>query len=771
MSMTRGFGPSDPNEDERKLGLGIRGLANRIAVPEGRLGSRGRRVRARRGENEVAVMSVLRERMGHRPTRAIAGVVLLAILVSTVLGVITPSRAIAASSILTIIDGEVLVQPTPEEPFRAGSDGEELKAGMRVETKANARAVLTFEDGSTMALEPASNVAIDEVATGSRGELLVRLQQTLGKTWSHVQPLLSPSSRFHVKTPSATAVVRGTSFEIEVEIQSATGEVVTKVNVFQGQVDMVAAGAVQAVVAGQTTAVETGRAPAPPVQKPPPPIRLRVGMNSPAMMTVTDPDRRSAGQTPFGTVNQIPQTTVTGPQDHPQIVDINGPRPGTYEIAIQPRGDGGPFQLILNSIIGREGASGAVDEKNMKVITNTIGPGQKLVTRIRILDDGQAGNFERMESLTSATPTRAKVATKQATTSAPLPAAARQFAPPVDQIAPSAVTVAAAAPGATPRPAVPVFLQAPTGLVAVASPTPAQLIIQPTPATTTAAPVAAAPTLGIALPTIPVLFTATPFPSPTPAPTTPPPTPTPAPTATPSPAPTPTPAPTATPTAAPTPTPVPTAGPTLAAISIRPSPATVTAGGSQVLTPSGTDQFGSPIAVRPAWSTSSSDLECTVDATTSTATCTGKKAGRYTVTASSGAVSASVTLAIVPAALARVTVTPDRATTVAGDSQTFAAAGADQFGNALEITPRWSADAGATCTDAGTCTSATVGTYTVTATSGGVSGTATLTVVAGAPDHIVIDPTAATVAAGVTRSYTVRAFDAQNNELGDVTAG
>lgn len=149
--MTFGRGPLGGNEEER-LRTGVRRLAERITVPEGRLGMRGRRVRARRVESDASVMATVRERMAHRPTRAIAGVVLLAILITTVLGVVTPSRAIASSSILTIIEGNVQVQETPGAPFKPGQDGQTLKAGMTVQASSNARAVLTFEDGSTVEL-------------------------------------------------------------------------------------------------------------------------------------------------------------------------------------------------------------------------------------------------------------------------------------------------------------------------------------------------------------------------------------------------------------------------------------------------------------------------------------------------------------------------------------------------------------------------------------------------------------------------------------------
>ncbi|MBM4434784.1 MAG: hypothetical protein FJ028_06750 [Chloroflexi bacterium] len=66
-------------------------------------------------------------------------------------------------------------------------------------------------------------------------------------------------------------------------------------------------------------------------------------MNSPAMMSVTDPDRRTAGQTASGAVDRIPGTAVTGPQDHPRIVEVSAPRAGERGIAVQPKGGGGPL--------------------------------------------------------------------------------------------------------------------------------------------------------------------------------------------------------------------------------------------------------------------------------------------------------------------------------------------------------------------------------------------------------------------------------------------
>ena len=72
-----------------------------------------------------------------------------------------------------------------------------------------------------------------------------------------------------------------------------------------------------------------------------------------------------------------------------------------------------------------------------------------------------------------------------------------------------------------------------------------------------------------------------------------------------------------------------------------------------------------------------------------------------------------------------------------------------------------------------TNTTAQTVTYTATDTTDSVTLTQTPSVAfaIGSLDHIAITPSSSTVAAGVTQSYTVEAFDAFNNSLGDVTGG
>ena len=203
----------------------------------------------------------------------------------------------------------------------------------------------------------------------------------------------------------------------------ANGEVSTKVNVFQGQVDVVAAGKVQPVTASRSTEVVQGSAPQAAREFSPPPICLRMELSASALMSVTDPYDRSAGQTRFGTVSQIPRSIVTAPQEHPQVVDIFSPTAGDWEVGIVPRGDGGAFQLVVSTVVGK--TTGVP-----KNLTGFIEPGQRLVTHIHLGDGGQVDRVGAFQQLTQ---TRAKIVDVGSTTTAPLPQP-KIFAPVLDQL-------------------------------------------------------------------------------------------------------------------------------------------------------------------------------------------------------------------------------------------------------------------------------------------------------------------------------------------------
>ena len=200
----------------------------------------------------------------------------------------------------------------------------------------------------------------------------------------------------------------------------------------------------------------------------------------------------------------------------------------------------------------------------------------------------------------------------------------------------------------------------------------------------------------------------------------------------------------------------------LATITVVPASATIALGGSQTFTARGFDMAGNEMSITPTWSINSTSASCD-----SGGTCTSDTAGRFIVSATSGEIVGTATLHVTAAVLARITVTPPFAAIALGSSQTFTATGFDTLNNEVSITPTWSASTSAGCGSSGTCTPTATGTFTVSATSGEIVGTATLNVTEAAATlaRITVTPPFAAIALGSSQTFTATGFDTLNNEV------
>ena len=211
-----------------------------------------------------------------------------------------------------------------------------------------------------------------------------------------------------------------------------------------------------------------------------------------------------------------------------------------------------------------------------------------------------------------------------------------------------------------------------------------------------------------------------------------------------------------------------TAGP-LATIRVTPNPVTLSPGFTQQFTAVGTDASGNVVAISPVWSVTNGGGS--IDASSGLFTAAGATATyANTVRATSGAISGSATVTIVTGPLASIIVTPNPVTLSPGATQQFTAIGTDANGNAVPISAVWSVVSGGGTIDAGTgvFTAGTLaGTFsnTVKATSGSVSGTATVIVTAGPLASIVVSPNPVTLAPGFTQQFTATGKDANGNAV------
>src|SRR5216683_745751 len=123
-----------------------------------------------------------------------------------------------------------------------------------------------------------------------------------------------------------------------------------------------------------------------------------------------------------------------------------------------------------------------------------------------------------------------------------------------------------------------------------------------------------------------------------------------------------------------------------------------------------------------------------------------------------------------PPVLTTITVSPASASVPTGGTRQFTATGLDQFGNPMSPQPTftWSVSGGGTISLSGLFTAGATGggPFTVTAGTGSVSGTASVTVTA-APvlTTITVAPSSASVATGGTKQFTATGFDQFGNPM------
>jgi hypothetical protein len=131
-------------------------------------------------------------------------------------------RALGAATAVTIISGDIQVRHGAAAAFVTATDGEVLVAGDTIRTADGARAVLTYFEGSTVSVEPNTELTIETAASFTDGSTVVVMQQAFGRTWHVVTKLITGNSKYEVKTPASTASVRGTAFQVDSDGERTT---------------------------------------------------------------------------------------------------------------------------------------------------------------------------------------------------------------------------------------------------------------------------------------------------------------------------------------------------------------------------------------------------------------------------------------------------------------------------------------------------------------------------------------------------------------------
>src|SRR5437879_7811056 len=203
----------------------------------------------------------------------------------------------------------------------------------------------------------------------------------------------------------------------------------------------------------------------------------------------------------------------------------------------------------------------------------------------------------------------------------------------------------------------------------------------------------------------------------------------------------------------------------VASLALSPSSAGIIVGRTQQFTAVPMDSAGNPLSGRAITWVSSNPAAATVSGGGLAA---GVSAGGTTITGTSEGQSATATLAVSPVPVASVTVTPSSATITVGTSTQLSAVTKDSAGGTLSgrvVTWATSSAAVAAVSASGVVTSSAAGSATITATSEGRSGTATITVTNVPVASVTVSPATASIQTGSTQQLSVVTNDAAGNTL------
>jgi DNA-binding NarL/FixJ family response regulator len=267
---------------------------------------------------------------------AVALVIALLLFLSGIGAILNQAMRIETRGELTIFEGNVQLRHAGGD-FAVAASGARVTQGDTVRTLAGSHAVLTFFDRSIVVFEPGTEVTIAELAPLNVVSMQLLLRQATGKTWHVIDHPLPSGARYVVETPTGTASVRGTAFQVAV-----TNDRSTEITTTEGVVATTGTGgATVNVSAGQATTVGASKTPASPVSAPIPTLTFVFESTSSAV--VVDAAGRAAGVKDGTSVRYIPGSIVAT-RDSQLIVTV----PGT---------DSGQF----NSVIGAPAGAKTVD--------------------------------------------------------------------------------------------------------------------------------------------------------------------------------------------------------------------------------------------------------------------------------------------------------------------------------------------------------------------------------------------------------------------------
>jgi hypothetical protein len=232
----------------------------------------------------------------------------------------------AAASTLTVFSGAVEV--ARDGSWTAADDGAQLAEGAHLRTSADGRALVTFSDGSTAALEPHTELVLERVHMDGARE--ISIDQRSGRIWNDVASDDRAGSAYVVRTPDAVVRALGTVFETAVE----DGE--TAVSTAEGTVEVQTDDEQVQVAPGELLRL-AGRRVTERVKSDP----AGVSVQAPFVASLVAEHGAATGARTDGVVfRQLAGVMTTDPGEAPQEFDLMRAAPGIYTLLLRRFAEG-----------------------------------------------------------------------------------------------------------------------------------------------------------------------------------------------------------------------------------------------------------------------------------------------------------------------------------------------------------------------------------------------------------------------------------------------
>ena len=159
--------------------------------------------------------------------------------------------ATGSAAQIVSLQGDGEQRPTDAQPWAAAKTTQLLPGGAYVRTLAGAKMALLFADDTQVRLNQNSVLQVKSLANAAQPTTLML---SLGRAWA--QTKRSDGSRLNLETPAATAGIRGTDWELDVD-----GNGKTLLTVLSGTVEFANAQGAVTVGSNEAALAEVGRAP------------------------------------------------------------------------------------------------------------------------------------------------------------------------------------------------------------------------------------------------------------------------------------------------------------------------------------------------------------------------------------------------------------------------------------------------------------------------------------------------------------------------------